>query len=80
MAIPKYDEIQFEALKIMKDGKSRRSKEFIDPLAVVFSLSEEDLSKEYESGNGLVFADRITWALSYLNMAGLVSKPKRGLY
>lgn len=80
MAIPKYDEIQFEALKVLKDGKPRRSKEFIDPIAIVFSLTEEDLSKEYESGNGLVFADRITWALSYLNMAGLVKKPKRGLY
>jgi restriction system protein len=80
VAIPKYGEIQIEALKLLKDGIPRKAKEFIDPLAVVFQLSENDLSKEYESGNGMVFADRITWALSYLNMAGLVTKPKRGLY
>ena len=34
----------------------------------------------YSSGNGLVFDDRVSWALSYLNMAGLVDKPKRGVY
>ena len=34
----------------------------------------------YSSGNGPVFYDRISWALSYLNMAGLVQKPKRGYY
>ena len=80
MAIPKYDEIQFEALKLLSDGVPRKAKEFIEPLSIVFELSENDLAKEYDSGNGKVFADRITWALSYLNMAGLVSKPKRGLY
>lgn len=80
MAIPKYDEIQYEALKLMNDGITRKARDFIDPLALVFQLSDSDLSKEYESGNGFVFADRITWALSYLNMAGLVSKPKRGMY
>jgi restriction system protein len=80
MAIPKYDEIQFEALKFLCDGVPRKAKEFIEPLAVVFQLNKDDLTKEYDSGNGMVFADRITWALSYLNMAGLVTKPNRGLY
>jgi restriction system protein len=34
----------------------------------------------YDSGNGPVFYDRISWALSYLNMAGLTKKPKRAHY
>jgi restriction system protein len=34
----------------------------------------------YPSGNGHVFYDRISWALSYLNMGGLLDKPKRGIY
>ncbi|MGB4405234.1 MAG: restriction endonuclease [Sphaerochaeta sp.] len=80
MAIPKYDEIQFEALKLLKDGIPRKAKEFIEPLSEVFQLTDVDLNAEYESGNGFVFADRISWALSYLNMAGLVTKPKRGIY
>ena len=34
----------------------------------------------YPSGNGHIFYDRISWALSYLNMARLLDKPKRGIY
>jgi restriction system protein len=80
MAIPKYDEIQFQALQVMKDGKARKPKDFIEPLAAIFNLSEVELSRDYDSGNKLIFRDRINWALSYLNMAGVVTKPKRGLY
>lgn len=35
---------------------------------------------EYPSGNGKVFADRVSWAVSYLKIAALVTKPKRGVY
>jgi restriction endonuclease Mrr len=56
VAITKYDEIQIEALKLLKDGIPRKAKEFIDPLAVVFQLSENDLSKEYESGKYLILS------------------------
>lgn len=80
MAIPKYDEIQIPALQILSDGKSRKRIEIVEPLALYFKLSEEERDQMYDSGNGPVFMDRVQWALSYLNMAGLVSKPKRGFY
>jgi len=80
MAIPKYDEIQYEALNLLNDGKERRLKDFTEPLGVIFKLTDTELLQEYESGNGLIFKDRISWALSYLNMADLVEKPKRGIY
>lgn len=34
----------------------------------------------YDSGNGPVFLDRISWAMSFLNLAGYIDKPKRGVY
>jgi restriction system protein len=37
------------------------------------------LTRNYDSGNGPIFYDRITWAISYLNLAGLIVKPKRGV-
>lgn len=80
MAIPKHVEIQPSILKLLSDGKQRSSKEFEGPLAIDFNLSSEEINQMYDSGNGPIFMDRITWALSYLNMAGLVSKPKRGVY
>ena len=57
-----------------------RAKELRIPLAKHFSLTEEEMNMWYPSGNGEIFLDRISWALSYLFIAGLVEKPKRGDY
>jgi len=80
MSIPKHDEIRVPALEfLLKNGKTRL-KDIEKPLADFFQLNPEELSEMYSSGNGPVFYDRISWALSYLSMAGLVNKPKRGIY
>jgi len=80
MAIPKHDDIRVPALKLLSGCESLKLNEFEAPLAMTFKLSEEELDQEYDSGNGKIFYDRISWALSYMNMAGLVKKPKRGVY
>jgi restriction system protein len=80
MNIPKYDEIQLPALQILNKGEQLKAKDLEEKLAIHFKLTEEEKNHPYNSGNGPVFLDRINWALSYLNMAGLVSKPKRGVY
>ncbi len=80
MAIPRYDEIQFHALKLLSDGNLWKSRDMEIPLANFFKLTENEITQMYSSGNGPVFIDRINWALSYLNMAGVVQKPKRGIY
>ncbi len=80
MPIPRYDEIQFPALKLLSDKKQRKANEFEEPLANEFNLTSEEVNQMYESGNGPVFNDRVKWALSYLSMAGVVTKPKRGVY
>jgi len=64
---------------LAKHGQLRLT-EFEAPLAKHFHLTGDEIQEEYESGNGKVFYDRISWALSYMNMAGLLSKPKRGVY
>lgn len=80
MKLPRHDQMHLPILEILDRGGIYKSKQLEDPLANVFNLSEEDLNIMYNSGNGPIFIDRINWALSYLNMAGLVQKPKRGLY
>lgn len=57
-----------------------KSKEFVAPLKEHYQLSNDEVNQMYDSGNGPVFYDRITWALSFLNANGLVDKPKRGVY
>ena len=78
--IPQFDEIRIQALKILKNGAVMRVKDFRVPLAEHFHLTEEEMNAWYPSGNGEIFLDRISWALSYLFIAGLVEKPKRGDY
>lgn len=80
MSIPKHDDIRVPAMQLLKERGTLRLKEFEEPLSRHFNLSEDDINKIYDSGNGKIFYDRISWALSYLNMSGLVNKPKRGTY
>jgi restriction system protein len=80
MSIPTHDEIRVPALKLLKENGILKLKDFEAPLAKEFNLTHDELVKMYDSGNGPVFYDRISWALSYLNMAGLTKKPKRAYY
>lgn len=80
MTIPKHDQIRVPALSLLAKRGQMKLRNFEEPLAEHFGLSEDEVQEEYESGNGKVFYDRISWALSYMNMAGLLNKPKRGLY
>ncbi len=80
MNIPKHDDIRLPALELLSKCESLKLREFEEPLAKIFKLSDAEISQEYDSGNGKIFYDRISWALSYMNMAGLIIKPKRGVY
>lgn len=78
--IPPFDEIGIQALKELQSGAVMRAKDLRDPLARFFKLTDEELNTKYQSGSREIFLDRISWALSYLFIAGLVEKPQRGDY
>lgn len=78
--IPKFEEIRIQALKELEGGKIMRAKDLRIVLAKHFNLSEKEMTEWYPSGNGEIFLDRITWALSYLFSSELVERPKRGDY
>jgi restriction system protein len=80
MTIPKHNEIRFVALSTLLDGEAKKLKELLKPLAIDFQLSDEEVERMYDSGNGPVFLDRISWAMSFLSLAGYIDKPKRGVY
>ncbi|EJL6762736.1 restriction endonuclease [Vibrio cholerae] len=80
MTIPKHNEIRFVVLTHLLDGEAKKLKELVKPLAQHFHLSDAEIEQMYESGNGPVFLDRISWAMSFLNLAGYIDKPKRGVY
>ncbi len=80
MPIPKHDDIRVPALQLLSEKGLLKLKDFVELLGIHFNLTEEELSEMYPSGNGHIFYDRVSWALSYLNMSDLVEKPKRGSY
>lgn len=80
MAIPRFDEIRVQALRMLENGNPLKMKDLLLPLAAHFNLTEEELNAMYPSGNGHIFYDRISWALSYLYLAQLIDKPQRGVY
>ena len=80
MAIPKHHEFRIPILKLLKDGKELSTQDFVEPMAVKFQISDEERNTVYDKGKHNKFANRVFWALSYLNMSGLVDKPKRGIY
>lgn len=80
MTIPKHNEIRFVALTTLLDGEAKKLKELVKPMALHFQLSDEEIEQMYESGNGPVFLDRISWAMSFLSLAEYIDKPKRGIY
>lgn len=78
--IPKYEEIQVPILKELSTGITLRAKDLHTPLAKHFGLTQEEINVWYQSGNRQVFFDRISWALSYLFIAELVERPRKGDY
>jgi len=80
MELPKYNEIIIPALELLNSNSELQLKDFEQPLAKHFQLTQDDIDREYDSGNGRIFYDRICWAISYLNMAGLIQKTRRGVY
>lgn len=80
MPIPKHNELRVPVLEYLKAHGVTASKEMVAPLSVVFKLTPEEVNQMYESGNGPIFKDRISWALTYLGFTDLILRPKRGLY
>ena len=80
MAIPRYDDMLVALLSLMEDGAPREKSSLILPLAERLNVSEEDRTETYETREVSIFVDRMSWALSYLSMAGLLQRPGRGKY
>lgn len=80
MPIPKHNELRVPVLEYLKANGASASKEMVSPLSQKLNLTEDEISQMYPSGNGPIFKDRISWALTYLGMSGLINKQGRGIY
>ena len=80
-SIPAHYDMYADILSVLSRSQQPLTKGgVVSPLVDLYQLPEEVVAEMYDSGNGPVFADRVQWALSYLNMADFMDKPKRGYY
>ena len=80
MAVPKYYEMMKPLLKAVNDGEPHTLKELKPVIAEGFSLSDADLAELLPSGRQTVFANRLSWAGTYLLKAGLLERPARATF
>ena len=66
-------------LKIVDDGETHQFRATVESLAQYFALTQTERKELLPSGKQPTFDNRVGWARTYLNKAGLVESPKRGL-
>ena len=80
MAVPKFYEFFRSFLLAVDDGKVHKSKDVQKSIAADMSLSEEDMAEQLPSQRQATYVNRINWARTYLDRAGLINTPTRGHY
>ena len=80
MAVPKFYEFFGSFLRAVDDGKVHKSKDVQKSIAADMNLSEEDMAEQLPSQRQATYVNRIMWARTYLDKAGLISTPTRGHY
>src|SRR6266850_6109258 len=78
MAFPDLQSLILPLLRMAADGREHSVAEARDTLAVEFKLSNTDREEPLPSGRQSKFSNRVAWAKSYLQQAGLLLSPRRG--
>lgn len=78
MAVPDFQSLMLPLLKLAADSQPHSLAEAREALAAVFKLTQADRDELLPSGNQSKFSNRVAWAKSYLQQAGLLLSPKRG--
>lgn len=80
MAIPDFQTFMLPVLKFAADGKDHPVSEFRSQIAPIMAIPEDDLKEMLPSGLKTRYEDRVTWSITYLFSAKLLSRPRRGVY
>lgn len=80
MAVPKFFEFFEVLLKVLDDGEMHSAKEVREIIANAMNLTDADREEMVSSGRKRKFDDRVGWAKTYLDKAGLLETPQRGKY
>jgi restriction system protein len=80
MPVPDFQSLMLPLLRIAADGKEHPLSVAREPLAREFKLTESDQQELLPSGRQSKFTNRVAWAKTYLQQAGLLLSPRRGYF
>jgi restriction system protein len=80
MNIPDYQSLMLPLLEALADGKEHALRDVRDAIAAKVGIAPAEREVLLPSGKQPVFDNRIGWAKTYLDKAGLVSSVRRGVY
>ena len=80
MAVPGYQDFMYPFLKQLEDGKEYRLQDLYVLLAKHFNLTDEEIAEKLPSGKQTLLVNRIGWARTYLNKAGLIKVVRRAVF
>ena len=80
MAVPNFQSLMLPALRALADGTETPISEVRSRIADAERLKTEDLRETLSGGRQTVFTNRVSWALLYLDRAGLTRRIRRGIW
>jgi restriction system protein len=80
MPIPDYQALMRPLLARLADGNIHPLSDVVNELIAEFHLTPEEIREKLPSGRQTVIRNRIGWAKTYLDKAGLLETPKRAHY
>jgi restriction system protein len=80
MSIPDYQTCMLHLLRLASDGTEHTLKDAVPALADIFQLTDAERTELLPSGQQAILNNRVAWAKTYLNKAGLLETPRRGVF
>lgn len=80
MAVPDFQSLALPLLQVAGDGQEHSLADARNVLAEQFKLTATDIEEKLPSGPQSRFANRVAWAKSYMQQAGLLTTPRRGQF
>lgn len=80
MPIPDFQSAMLPVLRLAQDGKDHTLREAVEALAVEFKATEEERNELLPSGRQRRLHNRVGWAKTYLQKAGLIEPNGRGRF
>ena len=75
--IPDFQSCMSPLLASVRDGQIHRFNEAFEQVCMHFQLTEDERAEKLPSGKQTIIRNRIAWARTYLNKAGLLTAPGR---